>query len=213
MGKQEILWDEELIKAEVDAIKEKEAKRELHEIRNRIREKESNQKSIQSYYKELKEGFAEIDGVRFTVEMQSCFDHKISVPVIVDDMEYSDCQEKMVMYNYNQLEMSMNLIYINDIIKKMSPHAYMLEIRQQVKEANLIYEPVESGYLISGDNKLVFSSGITESPMGYLFNLSFYILAGQDSLTGGFTCRLRSRYSRQNLFKAMIQCFYEKEKA
>lgn len=211
MDKQELSWDEELIRKEADLIRRKEAEIQQEEIVKRLKEKETGQKSVSEYYEEIGSGFTEINGAHFRIEKQKYFDNRILVPVLADDVESIKSQEDLLIIIYKQLEMSLNLAYLKEKSIPISHDAYQQGLVMQIEQMNRMYEPLESGVLKSGNKTFVFSSGITESEIGHLFNLNFFHGTAQHSTAGSFTCRLREQYSYQNLFKAMIQYFYETE--
>lgn len=211
MDKQERAWDEALIQKEADAIRHEESVRQDEEIINRLKEKEKNQKPTSDYYQEIKNGFAEIDDTQFEIKKQQFFNHALMVPIIADDIGSIESREDFAIVNYTNLEMSLNLFYTKEKVVEISHDVYQEAALNQAKQMGVMYEPVESGNIVSGNHTLIFSSAITESEIGHLFSLSFYGGTAESSLLGSFTCRLRKQYSYQNLFKAMIQYFYEME--
>jgi len=211
MDKQELALDEVLIQKEADAIRHEKSVRQDKDIINKLKEKEKNQKSISDYYQEIKNGFVQIDDTQFEIKLQRFFNNALKVPIIADDIGSIESREDFALVNYTNLETSLNLFYTKEKIAEISHDVYQEAALRQAKQMGVMYEPVESGNIVSGNNTLIFSSAITESEIGYLFCLSFYGGTVQSSLLGSFTCRLRKQYSYQNLFKAMMQCFYEME--
>lgn len=211
MDRNEQNWDEVLIKKEADAIKQEDKVRQEDEIKKKLAEEMENQKSITEYYLEIMNGFVEINHVHFNITRQQYFNDDIFIPMIDEDIERIEHKEGFLLIDYKQLEISLNMFYTTEIMVDMPHDAYQEAVANQAKQTGTMYEPVESGVIVSGNHTLIFSSAITESEIGYLFNLSFYGVTKQSSLAGGFTCRLRDQYSYQNLFKAMIQSFYKVE--
>lgn len=201
------MLDEKLIKKEVQANKAATENEKTKKIMSELIERQKNQKTKQMFLEEMAEGRIELDQRQYKTEKRMLFQDRLSLIVFPEDIEACNAQDQMMVVSYKELEFSVNVYDAKIQMNPMRGEDYQMQMAKQVRECEMAYEPIESGELYSGENALIYASGIINSREGYLFTMSFYS-PSECGIVGSFTCRLRKRFPYENLFQAILEHFY-----
>lgn len=199
-----MLLDEKLLQIEREKAKKEKREKRIQEIREDFLRQEREQKPVQKWMEELKNGKVTIDGKELLCETINLFDENIPVYVFPEDVARIIDENHFAIVAYRELEIGTNLTFFKESLCVENEMLFQQKLSEQYKTDKLTYYPMDTGKINSAHRELCYAAGIITSAAGGVWIINYYYQEKDGIVMGNYTCPLVKRFLFEHLFVAML---------